>query len=236
MRKPFRFKQFSIIDTNCAMKVSTDAVLLGAWTEIRNSEHILDVGTGSGIIALMLAQRSTAQVEAIDIHQPSCNDADLNFENCPWNERLHLYNLAFSDFIKECKTKYDLIVSNPPYHNRSLKSPSDKVNLSRHTISLSHEELLMGIKKILQPDGRFCIILPFSEFQNFKQQATFEGLYSLHECVVFPKTSKPANRMLLEFGLLRPLEIRRSEITIRNSVGDYNESYKELTKDFYLHF
>lgn len=236
MRKPFRFKQFSIIDTNCAMKVSTDAVLLGAWTEIRNSEHILDIGTGSGIIALMLAQRSIAQVEAIDIHLPSCEDAEMNFKNCPWNERLHLCNLSFSDFLKASKTKYDLIVSNPPYYNRSLKSPSDKVNLSRHTISLSHEELLMGIKKLLQPDGIFCIILPFSEFQNFKQLATFEGLYSLHECVVFPNTSKPANRMLIEFGLFRPSEIRRSEITIRNSVGDYNESYKELTKDFYLHF
>ena len=236
MRKPFRFKQFSIIDTNCAMKVSTDAVLLGAWTEIRNSDHILDIGTGSGIIALMLAQRSAAQIEAIDIHLPSCEDAVLNFENSPWNDRLHLYNSAFSDFLKAHKTRYDLIVSNPPYHNRSLKSPSDKVNLSKHTISLSHEELLRGIKKILQPDGRFCIILPFSEFQNFKQLASFEGLYCLHECLVFPKTSKPANRILIEFGLLRSTEIRRSEITIRKSVGDYHESYKELTKDFYLHF
>ena len=236
MRKPFRLKQFSIIDTNCAMKVSTDAVLLGAWAEIRNSKRILDIGTGSGIIAIMLAQRSTAQVDAIDIHLPSCKDADMNFENCPWNERLHLYNLSFSDFLNARKNKYDLIVSNPPYHNRSLKSPSDKVNLSRHTISLSHEELIMGIKKILHPDGIFCIILPFSEFQNFKQLSINEGLFCLHECFVLPKTNKPVNRVLIEFGLLHPSEIQRSEITIRNSVGDYHESYKELTKDFYLHF
>jgi tRNA1Val (adenine37-N6)-methyltransferase len=236
MRKPFQFKQFSIIDTHCAMKLSTDAVLLGAWAETGNSKRILDIGTGSGIIAIMLAQRSPAQITAIDIHSASCEDAALNFTNCHWKERLQLHNLSFSDFVNDCSEKYDLIVSNPPFHNKSLKSPSEKVNLSKHTTALTHEELITGVKKILLPEGRFCIIQPNSELQNFRQLAFNEGFFIRHECFVYPKKGKPANRMLIELVRFCPEEIRKSEITIRNSIGDFHESYIEMTKDFYLHF
>ncbi len=236
MRKPFRFKHFNIIDTNCAMKVSTDAVLLGAWAEVGNVNRILDIGTGSGIIAVALAQRSTARIDAIDIHAPSCEDAGLNFSNCQWKERLKLYQLPFSDFIIQNEPEYDLVVCNPPYHSKSLKSPSENVNISRHTTTLSHKELVNGTKTILRPGGRFCVILPLTERQNFKQIAMDIGLHCRHECEVFPKTSKPANRVMIEFGLMRPSDIRTSQITIRNSSGTYNLSYIELTKDYYLNF
>jgi tRNA1Val (adenine37-N6)-methyltransferase len=224
------------MDTNCAMKLSTDAVLLGAWAEIGNSTKILDVGTGSGIIALMLAQRSRAHIYTIDLHAPSIEDADLNFKKSPWKERLQLNHSSFSDFINVCENKYDLIVSNPPYHSKSLKSPIDIVNLARHTTRLSHGELITGIKKILHLTGRFCVILPSPEIENFQQLAAIEGFWCLHACKVFPKTGKPANRILLEFGFQKPKEIIVTEIFIRNSTGEYHETYIGLTKEFYLNF
>ena len=218
------------------MKVNTDAVLLGSWSQIKTAKHILDIGTGSGIIAIMLTQRSKARVDALDIHSASCKDAAKNIENCPWRDRLNIYNLSFSDFLSVYKKKYDLVVSNPPFHNNSLKSPSEKVNLAKHTTVFMLSELIIGVKKILNPSGRFCIILPYSEYQNFKQLAGKEGLFSLTECIVLPKSDKPANRVLIEFGLKPPVNIKWSEIIIRESSKVYHESYINLTKDFYLHF
>jgi len=236
MREPFRFKQFSVTDSKCALKVGTDAVLLGAWADPHNSNRILDIGTGSGIIALMLAQRSLAEIEAIDIDRPSFKDATVNFKNSPWKDRLFSKNLSFTEFLNEGEKNYDLIVSNPPFHNRSLQSSSLKGNISKHTTSLTHEELATGVRKILKPTGKFCIILPFSEYQNFKQLAAFQVLYVGQECFVIPKIGKPANRILIEFRLQHSPELKTSEITIRNSAGNYHKSYIELTKDFYLNF
>jgi tRNA1Val (adenine37-N6)-methyltransferase len=218
------------------MKVNTDAVLLGAWIVINKPNRILDIGTGSGIIAVMLAQRSTEMIDAIDIHEPSFNDASINFENCPWKERMQLYNLSFSDYLPVCTQKYDLVVSNPPFHNKSLKSTSEQVNISKHTTSLTHEELIFGVKKILNPAGRLFVILSYSEYQNFKQLSEHNGLHCQQECFVIPKTGKPANRVMIEFGWQLPVEIQISKITIRHSNGNYQESYMELTKDFYLNF
>jgi tRNA1Val (adenine37-N6)-methyltransferase len=236
MRKPFRFKKFSIIDTHCAMKVSTDAVLLGAWADVSSSNHVLDIGTGSGIIAIMLAQRSEARIDAIDIHGPSCDDADLNFSNCIWHERLELYRMSLSDFLINCNSGYDLVVCNPPYHSKSLKSPSENVNISRHTTTLTHGELVKGVKSILQPYGRFCVILSPSEIQNFIQLAKNHGLFCKLECRIFPKPDKPLNRVMLEFSMFPETKINSSQIILRDSTGAYHLSYMELTSHFYLNF
>jgi tRNA1Val (adenine37-N6)-methyltransferase len=236
MRKPFQFKQFSISDTNSAMKVSTDAVLLGAWTKPDHANKILDVGTGSGIIALMLAQHSNAQIDAIDIHEPSLSDAEVNFKNSKWVNKLNLYQSSFNDFINACDREYDLIVSNPPYYNNCLQSPHEETNLARHTSNLNHRELISGIKKILSREGRFTVILPVSESQNFKDLASSEGFRCKQECLVFPNANKPANRVLFEFGSDKPEKDSTSSLYIRNSEKLYHPSYIELTKDFYLNF
>jgi len=218
------------------MKVGTDATLLGAWADIKNVERIFDIGTGSGVIAVMLAQRSNAQIDAIDIHEPSCRDAGLNFRSCSWSNRLHCFHSSLENFINITGKKYDLIVSNPPFHRNSLKSPLDDVNLARHETSLTHKELVSGVKRLLSPTGRFCLILPFSEYPHFSELSSAEGLHCQKESLVIPKTGKPANRVLIEFGFHKPAMATRSTITVRNSSGGFHEEYIHLTKDFYLHF
>ena len=236
MRKPFRFKQFSIRDSNCAMKVGTDAVLLGCWVNIEISNHILDIGTGSGIIAMILAQRCNGFIDAVELDNGSFEDAKFNFENCPWSERLKVYNLPFSEFITNTKSKYDLVVCNPPYYNNCLKSPSEKVNVSRHTTSLTHNELIDGTKELLKSSGKLSVILPTSEFQAFVDLAAIHQLFCTRKCIIFPKPDKPCNRVLAEFGLQRPVNIESSEITIRDRNEKYHHDYITLTKAFYINF
>jgi tRNA1Val (adenine37-N6)-methyltransferase len=236
MRKLFRFKQFSVKDSNCAMKVGTDAVLLGSWVKIENAACILDIGTGSGIIAMMMAQRSNGLIEAVELDKGSFENAKFNFENCLWRERLKVYHLPFSAFAATAQTKYDLVVCNPPYYNNCLKSPSEKVNVSRHTTLLTHNELIAGSKELLISTGKLTVILPTSEFQAFLELATMHQLYCSKKCLIFPKPDKPYHRVLAEFGLQRPVNIESSEITIRDGNEKYHPDYINLTKDFYIHF
>lgn len=236
MRKPFQFKQFSIHDEKSAMKVGTDAVLLGAWTNPKRSKSILDIGTGSGIIALMMAQKSDAKIEAIDIDFDSIQEANTNFNNSPWSDNLYARHIPFLDFVKQTNKKYDLILSNPPYFNNSLKSPSDKKNLSKHASTLPHKELLLGVKKLISPDGMFAVIIPYDQMNSFKNIALIEGLFCNKKLVIYPTPKKPANRILMEFSLNRPSHLNEDELIIRNDSGNFTEQYKILTRDFYLEF
>lgn len=236
MRKPFRFKQFSVKDSNCALKVGTDAVLLGSWVNIENPARILDIGTGSGIIAMMMAQRSNGLIDAVELDNGSFEDAKFNFENCPWSERLKVYHLPFSAFAASIQTKYDLVVCNPPYHNNCLKSPFEKVNVSRHATSLTHNELLDGSKGLLTPLGKLNVILPAFEFNVFQELALIHQLYCTKKCIIFPKPDKPPHRILAELGLQRPVNIESSEIIIRDRNDKYHPDYINLTKEFYIHF
>lgn len=218
------------------MKVSTDAVLLGSWVNINYPQAILDVGSGSGIIALMIAQRSTGLIDAIEIDKDSAEDSKFNFENSPWSERLKVINLPFSKFTANTSAKYDLIVCNPPFFNNCLKSPSEKVNIARHTTSLSHAELIIGSKKLLNPSGKLSTILPASEFQAFLEIALLHQFFCTRKCLVFPKLGKPHHRLLAEFGFQKPDNVESSEIIIRESDEKYHQDYIDLTKDFYINF
>jgi tRNA1Val (adenine37-N6)-methyltransferase len=234
MKPPFRFKQFSIIDSKCAMKIGTDAVLLGALTDTASDRNILDIGTGCGIIALMLAQKSQAIVDAIDVHQPSCEDARLNFENSPWSGRLRIHHSSLHDFVKITKETYDLIVSNPPFFNKSLNSPFDEKNLAKHSGSLSHQDLLEGVYKLLKFSGHFRVILPASVNENFIKQAALLSLYLSEEIQIIPKTGKAPNRVVLGFIKEKPIKVRHSKMVMRNTDGSFHEDYIALTKDFHL--
>lgn len=236
MRKPFQFKQFTVKDENSAMKVGTDAVLLGAWINPANFITILDIGTGSGIIALMMAQKSNATIDAIEIDRDSFREANINFQCSPWSNKLKVIHSSLSDFARQSEKKYDLILSNPPYFNNSLKSSSDKKNLSKHTATLSHQVLLSCVKSLISTNGIFSVIIPYDQMTSFLNIALLAGLYCKHKLIIYPTPKKPANRIILGFSLNRPLNLTHEKLTIRDDFGNYTDQYKILTKDFYLDF
>ena len=228
--------QFSISDQNSAMKVGTDAVLLGVFANVFGANSILDIGTGSGIIAVMLAQKSNANIDAIDIDKGSISDAEDNFSNCPWKNRLTAIHSSLQEYVKKTAKKYDLIVSNPPFFSNSLKSPEFSKSLSKHDEKLNHKELIAGTKRLLSSDGRFIVILPFSQIKNFKETALIENLYCSKQILIYPKYSKPANRIILEFSFERQIKPVETKLTIRNNDSSFTEQYVDLTKEFYVKF
>ena len=234
----FRFKQFYIEDSKCAMKVGTDGVLLGAWcpldryadriqnTEYRPNYKILDVGTGSGLIARMMMQRfPEAEVEGIDIDEAAVEQARENGVQ------------AFVSRLQEWKKEggYDLIVSNPPYFQNSLKNPDKGRELARHTDSLSYEELIDHSTRLLRSEGQLALILPADKEAEMRQIAASKNLFLTHVTRVYSKESKPARRVLLAFRY-QISDISRTEDTLilEDEKGGRSKAYQELTKDFYL--
>ena len=185
----FQFKQFLVSQEKSALRVGTDGVLLGGWCRVHGAETILDVGTGTGLIALMLAQRSAAQIHAIEISKEACKDASDNFRNSPWDGRLVLFPANFNDFCKSDSNQYDLIVSNPPFFKHSLKSADSASSMARHDVSLTFLQLISGAKKLLNKTGRLAVIIPMEAFDDFRETARLCGFYLSRKTVVIPKLS-----------------------------------------------
>jgi len=238
----FRFKQFIIQQDRCAMKVGTDGVLLGAWSDVENAAHILDVGTGTGLIALMLAQRNkNAEIDAIEIEKNACEQAAENVSNSPWANRITVFHQTLQDFFPA--KKYDMIASNPPYFSQSLKNPNAEKQLARHTDSLTPEDFLRNAKRLLQFNGKLSLIFPANESYHFIKTAKTEGFFCTRLTKVFPKIGAKEKRFLMEFSLSPALCVETDEtvtersrsIVIENTHRhEYSEDYKNLTKDFYL--
>jgi len=218
------------------MKVGTDAVLLGSWVNTESAENILDIGTGSGVIALMLAQRSKAQIDAIEIDAESVEQARANISASAWNNRLNVINTALQDFHKAHHTKYDLIVTNPPYFSNALKSQKDKRNLARHNDSLSFDELIHGIRQLLSHDGHFCLVLPKNESNVFTEKAIINGLFPVRTLSIYPKKERSVKRVLSEFCFQRQHSIGYGKLILRNNDDTFTKEYKALTRAFYLEF
>ncbi len=231
----FQFKQFTIYQDLAAMKVGTDGVLLGAWANLNNATKILDVGTGTGLIALMLAQRnSIAQIDAIEIDKHAYKQALINFTKSPWNDRV---NGILSDFqTYKNPTKYDLIVSNPPYFNNALKNDCSKKSTARHTDSLSYDELIHCAAQLLTDNGLFCVILPANERISFENMAKDNNLFLNKLLNVKPTPNKPFKRVLMEFSFINKKLIEETLIIEEFGRHQYSDAYKQLTKDFYLAF
>ncbi len=236
--KPFQFKEFTVHQDKTAMKIGTDAVLLGAWCDLESlPSTILDVGSGTGVISLMLAQRSKAMtIDAVEIDENAYEQTVENFEQSNWGDRLFCYHTSFVDFaveIAEEEEEYDVVVSNPPFYTDSFKTENEARNKARFTSSLSFEELLEGVSKILSERGRFSTIIPFKEEESFIELAKKYNLYLNRVCRIKGTPNTEVKRSLLAFSFAET-SIQEEELTIETKRHQYTDAYINLTKDFYL--
>lgn len=233
--RPFHFKHFSLFHHQSTMKVGTDAVLLGSWVPVRQVKKALDIGTGCGILGLMLSQRAVPQIDAVELDELSATEAKNNFNSSQWRSQLKVYCMDIRQFAIEYPEKrYDLIVSNPPFFVNSFKSLQQRKNQARHTDSLSFHELVSVAKKLLNPDGFFAVVLPFKESLYFVETAESVGLCVNSRQLIIPVEDRPANRVNLLFSLNPVDEIQSENFTIRDTQGDFTDQYKLALKDFYL--
>jgi len=234
----FNFKQFSVQQNLCSMKVGTDGVLLGAWTNTDNANRILDIGTGTGLIALMLAQRSDAIITAVDAEANAYEQAKINFEASPWTNRLQLVHSKIQDFHSD--NLFDLIVSNPPYFTGYYSSDDTSRDIARSAdILLPYEELVSTSKKLLTANGRLSLILPADQQDKIITIANQNGLALSRLTLVKTKNTKDAKRVLLEFVNTKvDIKAILDELVIQSDDNGrvYTQEYINLTKDFYLAF
>lgn len=233
--KPFHFKEFSILQDQCAMKVGTDGVLLGAWTQIpQHTESILDIGTGTGLIALQMAQRSEAQtIDALEIENKAFEQAVENFENSSWSDRLYCYHASLLEFKEEIEEEYDLIVSNPPFFNDTFKELNKERALARHTHELSYKELLAATDQLLSPSGSCAFIIPYKEEPDFISLASLKDLYPIRVTRIRGNEQSGIKRSLLQFSR-HPAKVVPKELIIEVDRHVYTDQYISLVKDFYL--
>jgi tRNA1Val (adenine37-N6)-methyltransferase len=230
----FRFKQFSIRHDRCAHKVGTDGVLLGAWVDSSDAKRILDVGTGSGVIALMLAQHSgqDTHLDAIDISAEDCAQAKENVAASPWSTKVEVKNISFQEFESK---PYDLIVSNPPFFINSARPPIEGRTRARHTESLPQEEFLENAKRLLTLNGKLCLILPVTEGKKFLTLATTTGWFCTRLCEFRSRTNKPVERLLIQLQTSDLPLIKEFIVLYENETGEeWSAEYKKLTREFYL--
>lgn len=232
----FKFKQFTIHQEGAAFKVTTDSVLLGAWVSLDGVQAVLDVGTGTGILALMAAQRSNAMIVAVEPDQASFLQAGHNIADSPWHERINIVNNTLQDYLPEHGLRFDTIITNPPFFNASLPNPDARTAATRHTLTLTHIELLETAHRLLAPGGTLQLVLPVAEAILFEEMASSAGLYCSRKLIVRPTPSLPPARVLMTLsGNNEGCE--ESEIVIEKGGRHiYSEDYVSLTKAFYLKF
>ena len=228
----FRFKQFAIRQENAAMKVGTDGALLGAWSDVSKANNILDIGTGTAIIAMMVAQRnSTAAITAIEIDEKALIDANFNVENCPWNNRIKIIQSSLQEFTPTLK--FDSIISNPPFFENSLKSNSRSKIKARHTDSLHYSDILNFASIHLSNIGVLHLILPVENAEKCIETAIEDGFYLKRICKVHPVPNKNAHRFVFELTKTATPTITESLIIETGKRHDYSQHYIALTKAFY---
>lgn len=233
----FAFKLFTIVQDKCAMKVGTDAVLLGAWAKCNaKSCYILDIGTGTGVIALMMAQKyNVALIDAIDIDHNAYLQAQENVASSNWNNRINVFETSLQQF--QTNYKYNIIISNPPYFINSSKTPHESRTNARHSDLLPYEELVDGVIRLLEDEGCFFVILPQKEGELFIELAESKKLFLNKLTRVKTKHNSPiSKRLLMQFGFKRNNFFEDELVIETEERHQYSEEYKELTKDFYLNF
>lgn len=232
----FQFKQFIIHQDRCGMKLSTDAVILGALASNEQAERILDIGTGTGVIALMLAQRfAQSLVEGIEIDQDAFAQATENVASSPWNDRIQLSHQSFQTYSEKKPRNFDLIISNPPYFPDHIKSKDDQRNLALHNDALPFPDLVSGAATLLSPKGQFWVILPERQMQDLERLAIHQGLFPKHKVVIRNHPNAPVLRVVQAFSFLADTPTETT-LYIRDEDRNYSKAYKKLLKDFLLDF
>ena len=231
----FSFKQFTVFQDECAFKIGTDGVLLGASADISGSDKILDIGTGTGLIALMLAQRCGGEITAIEPDIDSYRQAYRNVKNSKWSNRIKVENTDLQSF-NPVDTKFDLIVTNPPYFINSLRNPDSREAAARHNDSLSSDEIMKGVSRLLSEDGLFQIIMPYDEGNIFLAGAVDYGFYCNSKLKIRPLPTSEIRRLILGFSRKRTINTEKFLTIERGKRHEFTEDYINLTKDFYLKF
>lgn len=226
---PFRTKKFDIFHHNSTMKVGTDAILLGLWCEVENHNVVLDVGTGCGIIALIIASKASTKVVGIDDHLESIQEAEHNFVESAMSKKLVAINSDFSMFSHQSQEKYDLIVSNPPFFSTGIKSPIPSRKKARHINNLTHHCLCDGASKLLSPKGRLCVVIPACQKSAFIETAAMSNLFLTRELLISPLPNTPPNRINMEFSINNNRRTITETFIIRNENRSYSKQYKALT-------
>lgn len=235
MNKPFKFKQFTVQQDRCAMKIGTDGVLLGAWAKVEHQPAaILDIGAGTGVVALMLAQRCNAEVvDAIEIDAEAYEQCVDNFERSPWGDRLYCYHAGLDEFVDEIDDTYDIIVCNPPFYSENVSSGNLQRDQARQNDFLPFAELLEGVSSLLSNDGIFSTIVPYKEEEDFVRLAATFGLYPKRCLHIKGNPQAEVKRSLLEF-ITQKQQCMVNELIIEKERHQYTADYIQLTQDFYL--
>ena len=235
MTQPFHFKQFSVAQDRCAMKIGTDGVLLGAWATLQHEpKSILDIGSGTGVIALQLAQRSVAPIiDAVEIDTDAYEQCVDNFESSPWGDRLFCYHASIQEYASEIEEEYDLVISNPPFYSEDYKSEDLARDTARFNDALPFEHLIVCAANLLSEAGVLAVILPKKEEDAFISLAEKHALFPQRICRVRGTINSEEKRSLMEFSFQKATVIMESLI-IENARHDYTEAYTALVKDFYL--
>ncbi|MCP4123073.1 MAG: methyltransferase [Bacteroidetes bacterium] len=236
----FHFKQFSIADDRCAMKVGTDGVLLGAWCDVDSASNILDIGSGSGLIALMLAQRNPeASITAVEIDKNAASQAAENVKNSPWQSRIDVIHAAVQDMLPDHKKEFDLIVCNPPFFaaSRSTIAAGDHRRLARNDEQLPLGELFSVASELLTGHGKMSVVIPVNRKDEITEIAHQNDLHPSRITYVIPKTGKDCHRILMSFCLIAS-SLQEDELILQKSEkrNDFTEDYIGLTKDFHTIF
>ena len=231
----FHFKEFSIIQEVSSMKVGTDSVILGAWTPAYQPQRILDIGAGTGILSLMMAQRfPQALIHSIEIDAETAQECKQNITSSPWKERITVFQTDIRDF--SASNSYDLILSNPPFFSEDTHSPNQKRSLARANDSLPFDQLLSCVSRLLSPQGTFSVVIPYKEETSFLQEATYYSLYPLQKLYLKGTPSSPIKRSFLLLSHQQVTQILIKLLIVEKERHQYTEEYQELTKNFYLKF
>ncbi|MCP9269790.1 tRNA1(Val) (adenine(37)-N6)-methyltransferase [Xenorhabdus sp. XENO-1] len=233
----FTFKQFFVGHDKCAMKVGTDGVLLGAWAPVNNRKKCLDIGCGSGLVALMIAQRTDdhSVIDAVELDTHAARQAIENVQESPWADRVKVHQQDIHDFTQQNHLQYDLIVSNPPYFEPANACRNEARSQARYTGSLTHRGLLDCAEHLIKATGLFCVVLPYNIGETFEQMAAERGWFTHHRVNIRDRQDKPLHRLLLAFSR-QGQETQVSELTIRVSDGVYSTEFRQLVTDFYLYY
>ncbi|KML66243.1 tRNA(1)(Val) (adenine(37)-N(6))-methyltransferase TrmN [Pectobacterium peruviense] len=234
-RDGFTFKQFFVAHDRCAMKVGTDGILLGAWVPVSSATRILDIGSGSGLLALMLAQRSEPhiRIDAVELDSATSQQARENVAASPWAERITVYAEDIVRFAATRSADYSLIISNPPYFSPGIACGSAQREQARYTTLLTHDVLLRCAHQLLMPEGLFCVVLPVQVAEHFIPLAQQHQWHVQHQLCISEQEERPAHRVLLALSR-QESECVNSSLAIRDAERRYSTDFQQLTKDFYL--